>query len=50
MDNKQYNQVEIHRKKTKTVSEGIDKESEYPSIGKIIVPTKDYRVTERNLI
>lgn len=56
MADKVYNQVEIHRKKTRTTphpslgKKGETKESEYPSIGLMVVPTKDYRIVERKLI
>ena len=55
MDKKQYNQVELHRKKTKVSPDPSlkakgSKEAEYPSVGLIVVPSKDYRITERKLI
>ena len=55
MAKKQYNQVELHRKKTKVSPDSSlkakgSREAEYPSVGLIVVPTKDYRMTERQLI
>ena len=51
MAKKKYNQVEIHRNKTKVSPDSSlkakgSKEAKYPSIGLIVVPTKDYRVTD----
>ncbi len=55
MAKKQYNQVEIHRTKTRvephpSLKSKGSKEAEYPSIGRVVVPTKDYRMAERQLI
>lgn len=55
MAEKIYNRVEIHRKKMKVKPDPSlgakgEKIDEYPSILRVIIPTKDYRIQERKLI